>query len=80
MMTLIVAATISVGAYYSRRADTTPTLTTEARHAATSWALVVTRATSSARPSAATTTKASTTTGNPLLPSRPAGGPRPPGL
>jgi HlyD family secretion protein len=42
-------------------------------------ALVVTRATSSAGPSAATT-KASMTTGNPLLPSRPAGGPRPPGL
>lgn len=43
-------------------------------------ALVVTRAMSSAAPSAATTTKVSTTTGNPLLPSRPAGGPRPPGM
>lgn len=30
LITLIVAATISMGAYYSRRADTTPTLTTEA--------------------------------------------------
>jgi HlyD family secretion protein len=30
LMTLIVAATISAGAYYSRRGDTTPTLTTEA--------------------------------------------------
>jgi HlyD family secretion protein len=30
LLTLVAAATISVGAYYSRRADTTPILTTEA--------------------------------------------------